>query len=233
MPEIIEEFLDDGVAKCIAFNRRGSLLAAGCADGSIVIWDFDTRGTSRIWRNGHRDAVTSVSWTKDGHYLVSSSMDSTVVQWKVLEGEAVCTVKLSAPAVSARVHPYDADVCVVSLANSLPPHLIRFSSKRQHPLPVATSLEPSPDTLQQANSAEPTTSDKAEKEKGTRSSRSGTGSLLAVATFSRRGDLVYVGSNKGTITVIDTASCAILDVVKVAGGSAIKGLVCNRTGTHL
>lgn len=27
LPEVIEEFLDDGVARCIAFNRRGTLLA--------------------------------------------------------------------------------------------------------------------------------------------------------------------------------------------------------------
>eukprot|EP00241_Pyramimonas_parkeae_P023816 CAMPEP_0114322704 /NCGR_PEP_ID=MMETSP0059-20121206/27414_1 /TAXON_ID=36894 /ORGANISM="Pyramimonas parkeae, Strain CCMP726" /LENGTH=44 /DNA_ID= /DNA_START= /DNA_END= /DNA_ORIENTATION= len=31
MPEIIEEYLDHGAAKCLAFNRRGTLLAAGCA----------------------------------------------------------------------------------------------------------------------------------------------------------------------------------------------------------
>ena len=96
-------------------------------------------------------------------------------------------------------------------------------------------MPPSPrqDTLQHPNSAEPTTGDKAEKEKGTRSSRSGTGSLLAVATFSRRGDLVYVGSNKGTITVIDTASCAILDVVKVAGGAPKPALLKFMSRLHL
>lgn len=27
MPEIIEEYLDHGAAKCLAFNRRGTLLA--------------------------------------------------------------------------------------------------------------------------------------------------------------------------------------------------------------
>jgi WD40 repeat protein len=30
--------------KCLAFNRRGTLLATGCHDGSCVLWDFDTRG---------------------------------------------------------------------------------------------------------------------------------------------------------------------------------------------
>ena len=31
LPETIEEFLDDGVAQCIAFNRRGTLLAGKLA----------------------------------------------------------------------------------------------------------------------------------------------------------------------------------------------------------
>ncbi|CAI7806746.1 unnamed protein product [Closterium sp. NIES-53] len=46
-PEVIEEYLDHRAAKCIAFNRRGTLLAAGCADGVCVIWDFDTRGVAK------------------------------------------------------------------------------------------------------------------------------------------------------------------------------------------
>ena len=45
-PEVIEDSLEEGYAVTMAFNRRGSLLAVGCNDGRVVIWDFDTRGTS-------------------------------------------------------------------------------------------------------------------------------------------------------------------------------------------
>lgn len=47
-----EEF--DGTLDCIslavtcAFNRRGTLLAVGCNDGRIVIWDFLTRGIAKV-----------------------------------------------------------------------------------------------------------------------------------------------------------------------------------------
>lgn len=47
-----EEF--DGALDCAslavtcAFNRRGTLLAVGCNDGRIVIWDFLTRGIAKI-----------------------------------------------------------------------------------------------------------------------------------------------------------------------------------------
>ncbi len=77
LPEIIEEHLESGYATCIAFNRRGTLLAgaspcrwrcvqefprsefeclahaAGTAVGSIVLWDFDTKGVVKSFEGGH------------------------------------------------------------------------------------------------------------------------------------------------------------------------------------
>ena len=35
--------------------------AAGCADGSVVVWDFDTRGVTRVWEKGHRCAPDPLS----------------------------------------------------------------------------------------------------------------------------------------------------------------------------
>lgn len=45
---------NDGTLDCITmaltaqFNRFGTLLAVGCNDGRIVIWDFLTRGIAKI-----------------------------------------------------------------------------------------------------------------------------------------------------------------------------------------
>jgi hypothetical protein len=36
--DVIEESLQRGKATCVAFNRRGTLLAAGTTDGVVVIW---------------------------------------------------------------------------------------------------------------------------------------------------------------------------------------------------
>lgn len=47
------------VAVTATFNRRGSLLAVGCNDGRIVIWDFLTRGIAKIL-SAHVHPVTSV-----------------------------------------------------------------------------------------------------------------------------------------------------------------------------
>jgi len=47
------------VAVTASFNRRGSLLAVGCNDGRIVVWDFLTRGIAKII-SAHVHPVTSL-----------------------------------------------------------------------------------------------------------------------------------------------------------------------------
>lgn len=65
-----EEF--DGSLDCIslavtcAFNKYGTLLAVGCNDGRIVIWDFLTRGIAKII-SAHVHPVCSISWSRSGH----------------------------------------------------------------------------------------------------------------------------------------------------------------------
>lgn len=48
LPEEFDGVLDcSSLAICCSFNRKGSLLAVGCNDGRIVIWDFLTRGVAK------------------------------------------------------------------------------------------------------------------------------------------------------------------------------------------
>ena len=66
------------------------------------------------------------------------------------QGEALCTVKLPAPVVSAHVHPYNKNVAVVTLANAQPPHLVRFGEDEAAPavpLPLTTNPENSTSTV--------------------------------------------------------------------------------------
>ena len=44
IPEEFDGVLDcSSLAGCCSFNRHGTLLAVGCNDGRIVVWDFLTR----------------------------------------------------------------------------------------------------------------------------------------------------------------------------------------------
>jgi WD40 repeat protein len=57
-PDAIEQRLVNGKATVAAFSRRGNLLAAGRSDGSVVIWDFETRG---VWCTLRREEGAPVS----------------------------------------------------------------------------------------------------------------------------------------------------------------------------
>ena len=84
---------NDGTLDCITmaitcqFNRYGTLLAVGCNDGRIVIWDFLTRGIAKIIQ-AHVHPVCSLSWSRTGRRMVSASTDNTVSIWDILTGDA-------------------------------------------------------------------------------------------------------------------------------------------------
>jgi COMPASS component SWD1 len=55
-PEIIEdqlELLGMQTGTTVQFNSRGTLMAVGCWDGRIVIYDFETRSFCRELKGKH------------------------------------------------------------------------------------------------------------------------------------------------------------------------------------
>ncbi|XP_038214576.1 retinoblastoma-binding protein 5 homolog [Zerene cesonia] len=86
-PEEFDGTLDSiSLAATCAFNRRGTLLAVGCNDGRIFIWDFLTRGIAKSI-SAHVYPVCSLSWSRNCKKLLSSSTDHNVCIWDVLSGE--------------------------------------------------------------------------------------------------------------------------------------------------
>lgn len=82
------------------------LYPAGCNDGSCIIWDFDTRGVAKELREKEVAApVTSVSWSKCGHRLLSAATDKTLSLWDVGKGVKIGTVTLQQSALHARLYP--------------------------------------------------------------------------------------------------------------------------------
>lgn len=103
-----EEF--DGALDCIslavtcAFNKRGTLLAVGCNDGRIVIWDFLTRGIAKIM-SAHVHPVCSLTWSRTGHKLASASTDNNVCIWDVLTGDCDQKYRFPCPVLKVQFQP--------------------------------------------------------------------------------------------------------------------------------
>lgn len=57
--------------------------AVGYADGSIRLWSAATQAVV-VTFNGHKSAVTALSWDKDGTRLASGSKDTDVIVWDVI-----------------------------------------------------------------------------------------------------------------------------------------------------
>jgi len=112
-PESMESQFDIGCALTCAFNRRGTLIAVGCAGGEVIIWDFGTKGVVRRLME-HVRPVTSVGWTKNGRKLLSSSADRTIKLWDIESGSCDNTVTFPSSVINAQLHPSGGQWCVVS-----------------------------------------------------------------------------------------------------------------------
>ncbi len=63
----------------VAFNSTGSLLASGCEDHLVRLWDVETNEEVRLF--GHENWVYSVAFNADDTYIVSGSDDKTLRVW--------------------------------------------------------------------------------------------------------------------------------------------------------
>jgi COMPASS component SWD1 len=211
LPEYIEETLDDGMATCCAFNRRGSLLAVGCHDGRTVIWDFETRSVAKILI-GHVHPITNVSWSRDGRKLLTSSTDWNLRLWDVLSSRIDITVSFESPVLQSQIHPYHKLICLASPWME-PPQIVDLKTGEKRKLP--TPPDPSEDFIENDNDTE---SDQQRR-------------LVpnSVAYWSKRGTKIYTGNHNGIITVINAETLQIEYSFKIPGvGAPVKSIALSK-----
>ncbi|KNC82332.1 hypothetical protein SARC_05371 [Sphaeroforma arctica JP610] len=80
IPEVIEDTLDDAFSLTVQFSPSGVLIATGCNDGKILVYDRTSRLYGRALM-GHSGPVMCVSWLSD-LCLVSGGADGTVCVWQ-------------------------------------------------------------------------------------------------------------------------------------------------------
>lgn len=80
----------DQSVNCIAFRSDGLYVATGCDDRRVGLWNASD-GKRIYWvqaeANGtgstHSGAVTSVNFSKDGQFLLTSGTDNSIRRWKL------------------------------------------------------------------------------------------------------------------------------------------------------
>jgi len=68
--------------RSIALSPNGKTVASGSRDGTVRLWDVETKKVVARW-TGHTDAVRSLCWSVDGERVVSGSNDGTIRVWDV------------------------------------------------------------------------------------------------------------------------------------------------------
>ena len=89
---------------CVAVSGDGKLVASGGADNTIKISDLRTGALLRSIGNllmGHAGAVTSLAFSPNNQYLVSTSLDKTVRLWSVKSGKEIYALKDATAAILA------------------------------------------------------------------------------------------------------------------------------------
>jgi WD40 repeat protein/tRNA A-37 threonylcarbamoyl transferase component Bud32 len=84
----------------VAVGRDGSLVAAGCRDGTVRVWTTPGDGDGRTLR-GHTAPVTGLAFDPDGKRLASASADQSVKLWDPVTGQELLSLAEHAGAVIA------------------------------------------------------------------------------------------------------------------------------------
>ncbi|KOM49662.1 hypothetical protein LR48_Vigan08g048900 [Vigna angularis] len=217
-PEVIEEYLKNGHAKCIAFNPRGKLLAAGCMDGRCVIWDFESRGIAKELKDEECSSpINSVCWSRCGNRILLSSADKSLLLWNVKSGDRIKRIVLEHSPLQARLHPrYPNPALCLACPLSRPPMIVDLNTENTTLLKVSL-LE----------TEEPTPPSHNRRVEGT--------TLLSPTPtcFNKYGNLVYVGNSKGEILVINHVNNEVRAMIPISSGWEVRNIVFSRNGQHL
>ncbi|KAL2824172.1 WD40-repeat-containing domain protein [Aspergillus cavernicola] len=208
-PDTLSEKLRSGHATCLRFNRKGDYLASGRVDGTVVIFDVETNGVARKLR-GHTRQIQSLSWSRDGRYLLSSSQDWKCILWDLKDGSRVRTVRFEAPVYIAELHPYNHLLFVASLFEDQPV-LVDISS----PKPIKRIIPSAPFRPPPAKDEEvdPAVAAKQAAQDAKHST--------CVTVFTALGNHIIAGTSKGWINIIETQTCTTIHSTKLCSGVII------------
>ncbi|KAG6861495.1 hypothetical protein C0995_015922 [Termitomyces sp. Mi166 len=192
------------------FDPSGRYLGIGRSNGAAAIWDLETRARIRSLE-GHVKAVTSLDWSSNSRWILTSSKDWNVIKWDLASEcdpiQRMATMRFDGPVISASFHPRNSNI-VLALLSSGEAYVEDLRRKSRSRVELRE--------VQQ------------EGENG-QSSRSR--SAMTVARFDPSGKFVFVGTSSGYVLVFNTRTKAMIARHKISGAvGIIKGLAFAKSG---
>jgi WD40 repeat protein len=91
--QIGEDWRDKNTeVSCMTLSPNGEIVASGCNDGKVRLWDVETRKVIAKWK-GHSYVVRALCWSADGERVASGSWDGTAKVWDIKRGKNMLTIK--------------------------------------------------------------------------------------------------------------------------------------------
>eukprot|EP01083_Nonionella_stella_P031867 87197_1 len=131
LDERIAATKEHGTSACCTFNRRGTLLAIGCREGHINVWDFETRSiATRLI--GHKGIVTSVSWSRNGSKLLSSDWNGSLLLWDIATSTILIKIQFDRAIEHSWLHGRSTKLAMIHLHECEPLVLTFHQSQTTH-----------------------------------------------------------------------------------------------------
>ncbi|GBE79127.1 Set1 complex component swd1 [Sparassis crispa] len=210
-PTAVQSSLD-AYASFARFDPSGRFVAAGRSDGSAVIWDLDTKAAIRHLE-GHVKGVTSVDWSRNSRYVLTSSKDWNVIIWDLAsDTEPVRrqVLRFDAPVVSASFHPRNSKILLVLLGSG-EAYVVDLRREYRGRFELCEVQDDSDEEGQMSKQR----------------------SAMTVARFDPSGKHVFIGTTSGSILVFNTRTKSMVARHKISGAGIMRGLDFTKSGRRL
>lgn len=250
-PDSLETILNSDHSLVIKFSHKGDYLASGLASGSIVIYDLMASAAvvATISDQGHTRPITSLSWSKCGRYILSSSQDWKCILWDLdlvnrsplysqqktfnmlqspsvkipdshIQSPAIRVITFDSPIWLASMHPCNVFQFTASLIDESAVFVDMSNISDVIIRELPTYPEWHPPTAAQATGSDVANDYHLQKDKHF---------TLVTAFLPNSGAFIFTGTSKGFINVFDTATLTVVYRLRATTAN-IKNLVFASTG---
>lgn len=209
----------------LRFSRDGRLLAAGCSDNSIHIYD-SVYNHVKVLEN-HTNKVNTLLFDASRKYLFSGSDDRKVLLWDMQKGTVLRTIDFGQPVLSLAqtknpqqiyVAGFDPRIKVINLASS------KVEKTFDGHTDIVNAIAISPDGQWMVSGSNDKTARIWDLKSGKEYKKLGVGcwKVTSVA-FSRDGKYIVTGCNDGSLKMWDAATGSLISAA-ISEGENIRAV---------